>query len=134
MSSATRRGSGIGTKLSKENRARACLFGFAGAAAAAVEASRYTFAPLSRARVEALAVSRRQPETATSDTLDAVLLWLDAATGAVRHEAPLPPLAGKPPWIGPLAVAGGRLWALAHPSNPADLRRSLWELIPKPGP
>ena len=81
-----------------------------------------------------VAVSRRQPETATSDTLDAVLLWLDAATGAVRHEAPLPPLAGKPPWIGPLAVAGGRLWALAHPSNPADLRRSLWELIPKPGP
>lgn len=80
-----------------------------------------------------VAVERRRPDTATSDTLDAALLWLDAATGDVRREALLPPLAGKPPWVGPLAAAGGRLWALAH-SNPADLRRSLWELAAKPNP
>ncbi|MFM8290648.1 MAG: PQQ-binding-like beta-propeller repeat protein [Planctomycetia bacterium] len=81
-----------------------------------------------------VAVERRRPDTATSDTLDAALLWVDTATGAVRHETLLPPFAGKPSWVGPLAAASGRLWALTHASNPADPRRTLWELAPKPAP
>jgi hypothetical protein len=79
-------------------------------------------------------VQRRRSDTDTTDTLDAAILWLDAASGVVRHEAALPQLAGKPPWVGPLAAAGGRLWTLTHASNPADVRRTLWELAPKPVP
>jgi outer membrane protein assembly factor BamB len=78
-----------------------------------------------------VAVQRRRPDTAATATLDAALLWIDVVTGAVRHEAVVPPLTGKPPWVGPLAAAEGKLWLLSQ-ANPADLRRSLWEVTAKP--
>jgi hypothetical protein len=66
-----------------------------------------------------------------------VLLWVDVVSGAVRHATPLPALAGKPPWLGPVTVAEGRLWLLAAPegqAEPRDLRRAVWELAPQPAP
>jgi outer membrane protein assembly factor BamB len=77
-----------------------------------------------------VAVQRRTTEPNKPDVLDAAILWIDVASGEIVHTAELPALAGNPPWVGPLASAGGSLWLLAHP-NPADLRRSLWQLCPR---
>jgi outer membrane protein assembly factor BamB len=77
-----------------------------------------------------VAVQRRRPEPGKPDVLEVAILWIDVVSGTVVHTAELPALAGNPPWAGPLASAGGSLWLLAHP-NPADLRRSLWQLAPQ---
>jgi outer membrane protein assembly factor BamB len=82
-------------------------------------------------------VQQRRPDTDKTGMLDAVLLWVDVVSGAVRHATPLPALAGKPPWLGPVTVAEGRLWLLAAPegqAEPRDLRRAVWELAPQPAP
>ncbi len=63
--------------------------------------------------------------------------WIDVGSGAIRHTAPLPALAGNPPWLGPMAAADGRLWLLAAPEPspaPTDPRRAVWELAPAPAP
>jgi outer membrane protein assembly factor BamB len=78
-------------------------------------------------------VQQRRADTAATNMLDVAVVWVDVATGAVQKTAEVPSLAGKPPWVGPLAVADGRLWTLAF-ANAADMRRALWELAPKPAP
>jgi outer membrane protein assembly factor BamB len=80
-----------------------------------------------------VAVHQRRPAAANSPALDVALLWIDVATGEVDHTEVLPPLAGGPPWVGPLAAADGKLWLLSQ-TNPADLRRQLWEVAAKPAP
>ena len=77
------------------------------------------------------AVQRRRPNTPNMILFDIDIVWVDAASGAVQKTATVPALAGTPPWVGPLATAGGRLWTLWF-SNPADMRRALWELAPAP--
>ncbi|MFM8984801.1 MAG: PQQ-binding-like beta-propeller repeat protein [Planctomycetia bacterium] len=85
-----------------------------------------------------VAVQRPRPDTPQTNARDVEILWIDVASGEVRHRAPVPALTGSPPWLGPMAVAGERLWLLAAPDlqkpQPADLRRALWELAPQPAP
>jgi hypothetical protein len=77
-----------------------------------------------------VAVQRRRPPVDTSGTLDTSVLWIDAVSGTVKRTVDLPALAGRPPWVGPLAATADRLWVLTAP-DPADLRRTLWSLEPK---
>ena len=76
-----------------------------------------------------VAVQRPRDAAANPPVFEAAILWIDVATGAVRHEAAVPALAGSPPFVGPLAAAEGRLWTLFQ-ENPLELRRTLWELTP----
>jgi outer membrane protein assembly factor BamB len=82
------------------------------------------------------AVQQQRPGTDKEPIFDVALLWIDVASGAVRHTAPLPDLAGPQPWVGPMAAAAGRLWLLVAPAapknQPSDVRRGLWELVPAP--
>jgi outer membrane protein assembly factor BamB len=90
--------------------------------------------PLATADGQVVAmVQQRRADTAATNMLDVAIVWVDVATGAIQKTAGVPSLAGKPPWAGPLAVADGRLWTLAH-AYAADMRRALWELAPKPAP
>jgi outer membrane protein assembly factor BamB len=83
-----------------------------------------------------VAVQRQRPGTEKAVLFDVAILWIDVASGAVRHTAPLPDFAGPQPWVGPLAADAGRLWLLVAPAapknQPSDVRRGLWELAPKP--
>lgn len=84
-----------------------------------------------------VAVQTRRADADKSGMLDASLVWIDVGSGAIRHTAPLPALAGNPPWLGPMAAADGRLWLLAAPEPspaPTDPRRAVWELAPAPAP
>ncbi|MFM8291370.1 MAG: PQQ-binding-like beta-propeller repeat protein, partial [Planctomycetia bacterium] len=90
--------------------------------------------PLATADGQVVAmVQQRRADTAATNMLDVAVVWIDVATGAIQKTAVVPALAGKPPWAGPLAVADGRLWTLAH-EHAADMRRALWELAPTPVP
>jgi outer membrane protein assembly factor BamB len=85
-----------------------------------------------------VAVQRPRPDTPKTNALDVEIMWVDVATGELRHRAAVPALTGSPPWLGPMAVAGERLWLLAaselQKPQPADIRRTLWELAPQPAP
>lgn len=80
-----------------------------------------------------VAVHQRRPASANSPALDVALVWIDVASGAIDRTDVLPPLEGGPPWVGPLAAADGKLWLLSQ-TNPADLRRGMWELAARPAP
>lgn len=80
-----------------------------------------------------VAVHQRRPAAANSPALDVALVWIDVASGAVDRTDVLPPLAGGPPWVGPLAAVDGKLWLLSQ-TNPADMRRQVWEVAAKPAP
>jgi outer membrane protein assembly factor BamB len=90
--------------------------------------------PVATADGQVVAMVQRRPAATAADQRPGVaVLWIDVATGVVQKTADVPALAGNPPWAGPLAVADGRLWTLAH-AFAADMRRPLWELAPKPAP
>lgn len=96
--------------------------------------TRLVGSPLATADGQVVAmVQQRRPDTAATNMLDLAVVWVDVATGAIQKTAEVPSLAGKPPLVGPLAVADGRLWTLSH-ALANDMRRALWELAPKPGP
>jgi outer membrane protein assembly factor BamB len=83
-----------------------------------------------------VAMQRRRADTVATNTVDVDIVWIDALSAAVQKTAEVPSLNGlngKPPWVGPLATAGGRVWTLSF-ADPADMRRALWELAPKPAP
>jgi len=97
--------------------------------------TRLVGSPLATADGQVVAmVQQRRADTAATNMLDVAVVWVDVATGAIQKTAEVPSLGGKPPWAGPLAVADGRLWTLAHAAYAADMRRALWELAPKPAP
>jgi hypothetical protein len=59
-----------------------------------------------------------------------VLVWLDGATGAVRHRTPLPQLKDVLPRLGPFLPVGDRVWTLFG-RGPTEPSRDLVELLPK---
>lgn len=78
-----------------------------------------------------VAVQTRRPPDGTTALLDTSVVWIDVASGTLKRTVDLPALAGQPPWVGPMAASGDRLWVLTA-SKPNDLRRTLWELAPQP--
>jgi outer membrane protein assembly factor BamB len=78
-----------------------------------------------------LVVAHREPQA--NDTWRPVLVWINAETGRETARLALESLADKQPMLGPLVVAGERLWTLFG-RGVREPRREVFELIPTSDP
>jgi hypothetical protein len=78
-----------------------------------------------------LLVAEREPQP--NDAWRPVLVWLNFETGRETARLALEPLTDKQPMLGPLVVAGERLWALFG-RGLREPRREVFELTPTSDP
>ncbi|MGE5192556.1 MAG: PQQ-binding-like beta-propeller repeat protein [Deltaproteobacteria bacterium] len=74
-----------------------------------------------------LVVAHREPQA--NDTWQPVLVWINPETGRETAHLPLESLADKQPMLGPLVVAGERLWTLFG-RGLGEPRREAFKLTP----
>jgi outer membrane protein assembly factor BamB len=95
-------------------------------------------ATLLTAEGTAIVAVRRQAVEGGKPVWQPRLVWIDAASGSVRHEADVADLAGGAAFLGPLTAANGRFWALVQKEPPGQnyhgglTARTLWEFVPQP--
>jgi hypothetical protein len=76
-------------------------------------------------------VAHREPQA--NDTWRPVLVWINAENGHETARLPLESLADKQPMLGPIVIAGERLWTLFG-RGVREPRREVFELTPTSDP